>query len=105
MAKRSKVVRPSWALFALLDGGIVAMTVLALNEKVHGAVNEALPTELPSRRVLKSMMVGTAVIHAAEAMMAARGARRRGLPPLGWAFQTFIVGFPSLFALRRSARA
>jgi hypothetical protein len=56
---------------------------------------------LPSRQVLKSMLIGTAAVHVAEAMVAARGARRRGLRARGWALQTFVVGFPSLFALRR----
>jgi hypothetical protein len=104
MGKKS-VVRPSWVWFAVLDGGIVAMSVLGSNEKAHAAVSKAIPGALPERHVLRGMMVGTAVIHVAEAMMAARAARRRGLPSVGWAVQTFIVGFPSLFALRRAPSA
>ena len=51
------------------------------------------------------MLVGTAVIHAAEALAAGRMARRRGLPARGWRLQTFVVGFPSLRALRRAGGA
>jgi hypothetical protein len=43
------------------------------------------------------------VIHTAEALVAGRLARRRGLPAARWAAQTFAVGFPSLLALRRVA--
>jgi len=57
---------------------------------------------LPPREVLQALLVGTALIHAAEALAAGRMARRRGLPARGWRGQTFIVGFPSLLALRRS---
>jgi hypothetical protein len=96
------VVRPSWGWFALLDGGIVVMSVLAASEEAHTAVSEALPTKLPERKVLKAMCAATAVIHVAEAAVAARRARQRGLPPRGWAVQTFIVGFPSLLAMRKA---
>ncbi|HVA09774.1 MAG TPA: DUF4499 domain-containing protein [Acidimicrobiales bacterium] len=103
MARRARVIRPSWGWFALLDGGIVVMSVLAASEQAHAAVSEALPAKLPGRTVLKAMCVGTAVIHVAEAAVAARLARRRGLPARGWAVQTFIVGFPSLLALRKAS--
>jgi hypothetical protein len=53
--------------------------------------------------VLQVMLVGTAVIHAGEALAAGRMARRRGVPVRGWRLQTFIVGFPSLLAMRRSS--
>ena len=57
------------------------------------------------REVLQAMLVGTAVIHVTEALVAGRIARRRGLPARGWRLQTLVVGFPSLLALRRSGRA
>ena len=47
------------------------------------------------------MLGGTAAIHVAEAVVAGRMARRRGLSPRGWRSQTLTVGFPSLLALRR----
>jgi hypothetical protein len=101
-AKRSGVVRPSWLWFLLLDGGIVVLTKLALSKTAHDKAGEMTGDILPPREVLQVLLVGTAVIHAGEALAAGRMARRRGLPARGWRLQTFIVGFPSLLAMRRS---
>ena len=101
-AKRSGVVRPSWLWFLLLDGGIVVLTTLALSQTAYDKAGEMTGDVLPPREVLQVLLVGTAVIHAGEALAAGRMARRRGLPARGWRLQTFIVGFPSLLAMRRS---
>jgi Transmembrane protein 254 len=100
---RSGVVRPSWLWFLLLDGGIVVLSKLALSKPAYDKASEMTRDALPPREVLQAMLVGTAIIHAAEALAAGRMARRRGLAPRGWRLQTLIVGFPSLRALRRSA--
>ena len=102
-AMRSGVVRPSWLWFVLLDGGIVVLSKLALNKPAYDKAGEMTGDALPPREVLQAMLVGTAIIHAAEAMAAGRMARRRGLRARGWRLQTLIVGFPSLLALRREA--
>ncbi len=102
--RRSGVVRPSWLWFLLLDGGIVVLTKLAFDKSAYEKVGEKTGAALPPREVLQSMLVGTAVIHVTEALVAGRIARRRGLPVRGWRLQTFVVGFPSLLALRRSGR-
>jgi hypothetical protein len=104
MARHSGVVRPSWAWFAVLDGGIIALSVLSASEEAHAAVSDASPVPLPSHHACRGMLVGTAVIHVAEAMLVGRAARRRGLSPRGWRGQTLLVGFPSLLALRRVRR-
>jgi hypothetical protein len=96
------VVRPSWAWFALLDGGIVALVLLTTIDRARDAVAAHSPVPLPPRRVLRAILAATAVIHVVEAVAAGRYAKRRGLPARGWAFQTLAVGFPSLFALRRT---
>ncbi len=101
-AQRSGVTRPSLLWFLLLDGGIVVLAQLALSHTAYRKARKVSGGALPPREVLQSMLVGTAVIHAAEALVAGRMARRRGLPARGWRLQTFIVGFPSLLALRRS---
>jgi hypothetical protein len=98
---RSGVVRPSWAWFALLDGGIVALVILASHEGAHTVASGASPVPLPSQEVCRYMLVGTAAIHMAEAAFAGPMARRRGLATRGWRTQTLTVGFPSLLALRR----
>jgi hypothetical protein len=104
-AKSSGVVRPSWFWFLLLDGGIVVLTKLAVSKTAYDKVDEMTGDALPPRETLQALLIGTAVVHAAEALAAGRMAKRRGLAPGGWRLQTLIVGFPSLRALRRSSRA
>ncbi|HEX3795423.1 MAG TPA: DUF4499 domain-containing protein [Acidimicrobiales bacterium] len=101
MAKNARVVRPSWAWFTLLDGGLVALAVLSTNQDLHASVSESLPAPLPARPALRKLLGAAIAVHVGEAMVATRMARRRGLPARGWALQTFIVGFPSLGKLRR----
>jgi hypothetical protein len=103
-AKRSSVVRPSLFWFLLLDGGIVALTKLAVSKTSYDKVNDMSGDALPPRETLQLMLLGTAAIHATEALAAGRMAKRRGLSPRGWRLQTFVVGFPSLLSLRRTAR-
>jgi hypothetical protein len=103
--RRSGVVRPAWLWFLLLDGGIVILTKLALSKTAYEKAAAMTGDALPPREVLQVMLVGTAVIHATEAVAAGRMARRRGLPARGWRLQTLIVGFPSLRALRRAGAA
>ncbi|MFZ0251707.1 MAG: DUF4499 domain-containing protein [Acidimicrobiales bacterium] len=96
------VVRPSLLWFLLLDGGIVALTKLAVSKTAYEKVNDMAGDALPPRETLQAMLIGTAVIHAVEAVAAGRMAKRRGLSPRGWRLQTFVVGFPSLLSLRRA---
>ncbi|HVT42105.1 MAG TPA: DUF4499 domain-containing protein [Acidimicrobiales bacterium] len=102
--RRNGVQRPSLFWFLLLDGGIVILAKLALSGRSYEKASEVSNDALPPREVLQVMLVGTAVIHAAEALVAGRMARKRGLPARGWRRQTFVVGFPSLLALRKAAR-
>jgi Domain of unknown function (DUF4499) len=103
-AKRSGVVRPSLFWFLLLDGGIIALTKLAVSKTAYDKVDDMTGDVLPPRETLQAMVIGTAVIHVTEAFVAGRMAKRRGFSPRGWRLQTFVVGFPSLVALRRTAR-
>jgi hypothetical protein len=91
--------------FLLLDGGIVALTKLAVSKTAYDKAGDMTGDALPPRETLQALLIGTAVVHAAEAVVAGRMAKRRGLAPGGWRLQTFIVGFPSLLSLRRSTRA
>ena len=100
-----KVVRPSWFWFLLLDGGIVVLAKLALSQKSYDKASEVGGGALPPREALRTLLVGTAVVHVAEALVAGRLARRRGMPARGWRLQTFVVGFPSLLKLRQAGRS
>jgi hypothetical protein len=102
-ASRSGLVRPSLFWFVLLDGGILLMIQLVLSQRSYDRLNELSGERLPRRTTVRAMLAGTAVIHAAEALAAGRTAARRGLAPGGWRIQTFVVGFPSLLALRKAS--
>jgi len=67
-------------------------------------VNDMTSDALPPRETLQALLIGTAVVHVTEALVAGRMAKRRGLSPRGWRLQTLVVGFPSLRSLRRTAR-
>ena len=97
----AKVERPSWAWFALLDGGLVLLARLALSEPAHARASEATGGALPPRPALQQLLAAAAAIHVGEAVLAGRMARKRGLRPGGWRRQTLVVGFPSLLVLRR----
>jgi hypothetical protein len=99
-ASARRVVRPHPGWFALLDGGLVALGALAASEQAHRTMNKVAPAPLPSRKVLQGILAGALAIHVGEALAAARLARRKGQPVLGWALQTLVVGFPSLLALK-----
>jgi hypothetical protein len=95
------VVRPPWGWFALLDGGLVALILLVWPDTLRDAVTHLTPVPLPSQSLARRLLVGAVAIHLVEGLVAARLARRGGLPSRGWGAQTFVVGFPSLLALRR----
>jgi hypothetical protein len=101
--KRSGLVRPSLFWFLLLDGGIVALTKLAVSKSAYDKVDDMTGDALPPRETLQALLIGTAVVHVTEALVAGRMAKRRAPPPRGWRLQTLIVGFPSLRSLRRTA--
>jgi hypothetical protein len=103
-AKHTAVVRPSLFWFLLLDGGLVALAKLALSKSSYDKVGDMTGDVLPPRETLQAMLVGATAIHLAEALVAGRMAKRRGISLRGWRLQTLIVGFPSLLSLRRSTR-
>ncbi len=97
------VTRPAARWFVLLDGGLVALAVLALSPRAHAAVAARAP--LPSRPALLRLLGGAVALHVGEGLVAGRVAARHGLPVGPWAGQTLVVGFPSLRALRRTVRS
>lgn len=103
-ASRTGLVRPSPFWFLLLDGGIIVMIKLVLSQRAYDQLNELSGENLPPRATVRTMLAGTAVIHLVEALVAGRIAKRRGLAPGPWRRQTFVVGFPSLLALRKAGR-
>jgi Domain of unknown function (DUF4499) len=95
--------RPALAWFVAFDGGIAALTVLALSPSAHAAAQARAP--LPARSTLQGLLGVAVALHVGEAVVAHRTAARHGLPAAPWTRQTFVVGFPSLLALRRTVRS
>jgi len=102
-AMTSTFVRPRLGWYLLLDGGLLALAALATSEEAHAAASDVVP--LPPRPALQRLLAGAVLLHLVEAVAARRLARRHGLPAGRWARQTFVVGFPSLLALRRTIAA
>ena len=75
-----------------------------MSKTAYDKVNDMTSDALPPRETLQALLIGTAVVHVTEALVAGRMAKRRGLSPRGWRLQTLVVGFPSLRSLRRTAR-
>jgi len=90
--------RPRLGWFLLLDGGMVGLATLAFNRRAYEKARDVMP--LPEQGQLQVLFAGAVVVHVAEAGVARRMARRRGVPSARWALQTFVVGFPSLLRLR-----
>jgi hypothetical protein len=103
MTAEDRFARPAPAWFVALDGGNALTGVLAVSRTAHDAVS--LRVRVPSRGALKALLVGTAVVHVAEAVYAYRVANENGFHRSAsrWAVQTFVVGFPSLLKLREEA--
>lgn len=99
MATTTTFVRAPTGWFVLLDGGIVALSVLAFSPRARRRLRRGAPALSPRR--LRLLLGAAGAIHVGEAFYAARGARRRGLPVIPWVAQTFVVGFPSLRELGR----
>lgn len=99
-----ETTRPSRLWFVLLDGGIVILALLVFNRRAYDKAGELVGDALPPREVFQALLAGTAVVHAGEALLVGRIARRRGVSGRRWRLQTLVVGFPSLLALRRASR-
>ena len=90
----------AWRLFVVAGVGTsVALTVSdPAWEKWKSVAGEKLP-----RKVFRSLLVGTAAIHSAEAATSYVSARRSNLDQPGrWAVSTFLWGFPVMRRMRKA---
>ena len=101
MADRRSFARPNPLWFLLLDGGIASLVAFTASEPAYEAASAVVP--LPKRSAIKALLVGTIFVHVGEALFARRLAKAAGFPTGRWTRQTFVVGFPSLLALKRLA--
>src|SRR5262245_34048768 len=107
MPLRDDVVdRPAFGCWAAILGGLGLLGVLGLHPGAYALWTRHV-TGVFSQAQLFRVFVVAYVVHIGEAMWARRLALRSGLHASanGWAFQTFLIGFPSLRLLRvRAAR-
>lgn len=103
MTAEDRFARPAPAWFAVLDGGVALLGLMATSQAAYDVVSRRLP--VPSRRTIKVLLAGTAAVHVGEAVYAYRVANENGFHRSAsrWAVQTFVVGFPSLLKLREVA--
>ena len=98
-----RFVRPNLAWYLAIQPGLGMLTAVAVSEDAYEQARGRVP--LPSRRVCQALVVGTALVHAAEARFAFRKARSlgmRGSAPR-WALETLVGGFPVLLSLNKVA--
>jgi hypothetical protein len=92
-----------WRLFVL--GGVGTMAAVTVNdeawEQFRGVTGDSV-----SREQVRQLLVGTAAVHAGEAVLTLLRARRIGVAhPWRWAFANLVWGFPVMFRLGRAKRA
>ena len=94
--------RPAWYWWLLIPTGMGLTALLALSPTVHGWWSTNVTTWTP-RWLLGGIFVWAALVHARKGITAVRLARQAGLEPgaLGWGWQTFLLGFPSLGLLEK----
>jgi len=102
MAETSPRPNLLWRLFVVV--GIGTMTAVTVDDSAWEAFDDATGGTL-NRDAIRTMLVGTAALHAAEGASAYVAARRSGVArPARWGLATFMWGFPVLFRLRKAER-
>ncbi|MET0593453.1 MAG: DUF4499 domain-containing protein [Polyangiaceae bacterium] len=105
MTRSDSVERPHLLWWVAIVGGLTLLAVQGFSapfyswwiEHVHG---------LPAQPVLAWIFLGCIPLHIGEAIFCYRLSNRLGTPQasLGWALQTFIIGFPSTLLLIKRSR-
>lgn len=92
-----------WRLFVLAGLGTAGAVTVSDEawEQFKNVAGDAVP-----REAFRSLLVGTAALHAAESTLVYGSARRAGMERPGrWARATLLWGFPVMLRLRRAKRA
>lgn len=98
------IPRPHWAWWLVLDGGLLFLTVLTFSPAAYGWWSQSVTTFF-SPVFLWWLFWAAFAAHVVEGSVAWIWCHRAGVAEKwAWAFQTFIVGFPSLRLLRGHLR-
>jgi 3beta-hydroxy-delta5-steroid dehydrogenase/steroid delta-isomerase len=98
------VERPHWGWWVTILGGLFALGVLALSPAAHAAWEGMIGPWTP-RPLLLGILAWAVGLHVWKGLRAVQLAEQLGLhrTALGWGWQTFALGFPSLRLLERRA--
>jgi 3beta-hydroxy-delta5-steroid dehydrogenase/steroid delta-isomerase len=101
-AGKERVDRPRWGWWVAIPLGMALLAVLAFEPGAHALWSESVTRWTP-RWMLQGVFIWAVLIHVYKGMKAVRMAERAGLhqTSLGWGWQTFALGFPSLSLLQR----
>lgn len=103
MSTTDRFERPNLLWYACFDTGLATMGLMAVNAKAYDAIAAKAP--VPPRTTVQALFFGSVALHVAEATVAYKMARRRGMHQSAsrWAGAAFVVGFPALLKLRAVA--
>ena len=97
--------RPNLLWRLLVGTGVSTVIVLSVNDDAWSRWESVVGDVVPRQRI-RSLALGTGVLHGAEASVAFISARKAGVGhPLRWWFSTLLWGFPVLGRLRKAKKA
>jgi hypothetical protein len=105
MAPQDGIDRPHILWWIAIVGGLTILALQGFSAPFYAWWTTAV-NPLPGQTVMMWLFLGIIPIHIAEAVFCYRLASRLGMPQhaLGWAVQTFVIGFPSTRLLMKRAR-
>jgi Domain of unknown function (DUF4499) len=106
MNQPDRVERPHALVWIAILGGLTLLGVQAFSASFYAWWStEVAP--LPGQMILVWIFVACLPIHLGEAVYCFWLSNRLGMPraSLGWALQTFVIGFPSTWLLVKRSRA
>jgi len=102
LENRETVDRPAWGWWVSIVGGLLAFGVVAYCDPVWNAWSQHVLGFIP-RFFYQVGFLAAVLTHVHKGQNAVRIAERAGLheTSMGWGWQTFILGFPSMGMLRK----
>lgn len=92
-----------WRIFVIV--GMGSLLALSVSDDVWEQFESTVGDTVPRSRI-QAIVAATLGLHALEAMIVWRSARRHGdAGPLRWAFATLVWGFPVMGRLRTARKA
>ncbi len=100
MAKPSPTPGLLWRIFVLT--GVGTMTAVTVDDRAWEAFSDATGGAV-KRSTISGVLVGTAGIHAVEALATYRSAKKAQLNrPMWWGLSALLWGFPVMRRLRKA---